>query len=198
VAVTLKAVTPGMDTMSEPTNFELVSGMNNAFGNPKGNPTDIDWGRVEKQTLNVIDELGEVFVALGVPKEAMVRAVQDFKDTVEFTHRDIKRVDVDGVRDGLTDIHVFTYGAHHLMGVNADLDMKSVIEGVMTRFIKDEVDRSETIEKHAKKGVTQVYFEGKFPTMVMKSAYDQPDAPKGKFLKSASYREPVFYTITHG
>jgi hypothetical protein len=27
--------------------------------------------------------------------------------------------------------------------------------------------------------------------MVMKSASDQPDAPKGKFLKSASYSEPV-------
>ena len=44
-------------------------------------------------------------------------------------------------------------------------------------------------------GVTDVYFEGEYPTMIMKSASDQPDAPKGKFLKSASYKEPVFYPV---
>src|SRR3546814_4110464 len=31
--------------------------------------------------------------------------------------------------------------------------------------------------------------------MVMKSGADQPDAPKGKFLKSVSYREPEFYRV---
>jgi hypothetical protein len=45
---------------------------------------------------------------------------------------------------------------------------------------------------HTMKGVHDVYFEGEYPTMVMKSGSDQPDAPKGKFLKSASYKEPVF------
>jgi hypothetical protein len=31
--------------------------------------------------------------------------------------------------------------------------------------------------------------------MVMKSASDQPDAPKGKFLKSASYQNTVFRPV---
>ena len=102
---------------------------------------------------------------------------------------------LDDVRDGLCDIHVFAYGAHHLMGIDADQDMNSVVDGVMTRFIKDEADKQSTIAKHAAKGVTEVYFEGEYPVMVMKSAVDQPDAPKGKFLKSASYSEPVFHQV---
>lgn len=102
---------------------------------------------------------------------------------------------LDEVRDGLCDIHVFAYGAHHLMGIDADQDMNSVLDGVMTRFIKDEADKQATIAKHAAKGVFEVYFEGEYPVMVMKSAVDQPDAPKGKFLKSASYCEPEFHQV---
>ncbi len=62
----------------------------------------------------------------------------------------------------------------------------------MTRFIKDDADREATIAKHAALGVTKVYFEGRYPHMVMKSAEDQPEAPKGKFLKSASFKETQF------
>jgi hypothetical protein len=70
--------------------------------------------------------------------------------------------------------------------------MHTVVDAVFTRFIKDEADKAATIALHAAKGVTDVYFEGEYPKMVMKSASDQPDAPKGKFLKSASYSQPVF------
>lgn len=52
------------------------------------------------------------------------------------------------------------------------------------------------IALHAARGVIEVYFEGDYPVMVMKSAVDQPDAPKGKFLKSASYSQPVFHAVT--
>lgn len=104
------------------------------------------------------------------------------------------QVHLKGTRDALCDVNVFSYGAHHRMGIDADRDLKSVVEGVMTRFIKDEQDKQATIALHAAQGVTDAYFEGEFPTMVMKSAADQLDAPKGKFLKSASYTEPVFYT----
>lgn len=182
--------------MNGPTNHQLVAAMNTAFGNPKGDPDAIDWDRIAKQSLNIADELGEMFVALGAEREATRTAVQLFKLSIERLRAVGQAggtpVDRDGVRDALCDIHVFGYGAHHLMGIDADADMWAVLTGVMTRFIKDEADKAATIAKHAAAGVTDVYFEGEYPTMIMKSASDQPDAPKGKFLKSASYREPVF------
>lgn len=164
--------------------------MNDAFGNGKGNPQSIDLDRIRSQTRNILDEFCEVQMALGASKEA-VQALRDAAKGIRYS----EEVNLDEVRDGLCDIHVFAYGAHHLMGIDADRDMNSVVDGVMTRFIKDEADKQTTIAKHAAKGVTEVYFEGEYPVMVMKSAVDQPDAPKGKFMKSASYSEPVFHKV---
>lgn len=176
------------------SNFDKVSRMNEAFNNAKGHPALFDIERLAKQLLSVPDELGETFVAMGADKQRVDALVVLFKAglaALDFPNR----IDVNGVRDGITDQHVFLYGAQHLMGVNADADMDSVIGGVMTRFIKNEEDEIATIKKHAAKGVTDVYFEGDYPTKVMKSAADQPDAPKGKFMKSASFKEPVFYPV---
>jgi hypothetical protein len=140
---------------------------------------------------NIAHELGEVMLALGADAKQVGEAVMAFDNIDHFPCT----IELNAVRDGLVDINVFSYGAHHLMGINADLDMEAVIEGIMSRFIKAPDDKLITIDKHAAKGVTDVYFEGAYPTMVMKSGSDQPDAPKGKFLKSASYKEPVFYKI---
>lgn len=185
--------------LNGPSNFMLVANMNNAFNNPKGFTTAIDWNRVAKQSLNIANELAEVFVALGADKAQASAAAEQFKKTLNDLRVEGAEagatVNVKGVRDGLTDIHVFAYGGHHFMGIDADRDMYSVIEGVMTRFIKNDPDKKATIKFHAELGVSDVYFEGEYPTMIMKSASDQPDAPKGKFLKSASYSEPVFYEI---
>ncbi|TAL65653.1 MAG: hypothetical protein EPN79_10745 [Burkholderiaceae bacterium] len=178
--------------MSNKTNFQRVAAMNTAFGNPRGNASNIDFDRVRKQVLNIPDEFGELAVALGADPDLIKQAVNSLKLVAA---KAVKPVDVHGVRDALCDMHVFGYGGHHLMGLDADADMNAVLDGVMTRFIKDEADKQATIAKHADKGVTHVYFEGEYPTMVMKSASDQPDAPKGKFLKSASYTEPVFAPV---
>jgi predicted HAD superfamily Cof-like phosphohydrolase len=151
----------------KPTPFQRVAEMNTAFGNPKGNASNIDWKRLRSQCLNILDEYNELLVALS-------------------------REEVEGVRDALCDIQVFANGAQHLMGVDGDADMHAVVDGVMTRFIKDEDDKIATISMHRAKGVTEVYFVGEYPKMIMKSERDQPDAPKGKFLKSASYSNTVF------
>jgi predicted HAD superfamily Cof-like phosphohydrolase len=184
------------------TNFELVSEMNTAFGNPKGDPTNIDWTKVQKQCLNIPDEVGELFAALGghakgtAAHNAIVLAVNEFKNVLANSLRVASDgPDLHGVRDALCDIPVFTYGAQHLMGIDGDRDMRSVVAGVMTRFIKDDDDLEATMATHAAKGISEVYFEGEFPTLIMKSAVDQPDAPAGKFLKSASYRDAVFYDV---
>lgn len=174
------------------SNFDLVSRMNTAFNNSKGNAASIDWGRTRKQSLNIIDEWVELMIGLGAPDETLKELAAQAK---RVASQPINAPDLNMVRDAVTDIHVFAYGVHHFMGVDANQDMESVIDGVMTRFVKDEADKEATITKHAAAGVTDVYFEGEYPTMIMKSASDQPDAPKGKFLKSASYQDTVFTLV---
>lgn len=173
------------------TPIQRVAAMNIAFGNPKGDYSNIDLNRVRRQTMNVFDEYCETLKALGLNP----RALQELKDAhadIVFIHEFTEPVDLLQARDGLCDIQVFAGGSQHFMGVDGDADMHAVLDGVMTRFVKDQKDLSQTVAKHAGKGVTEVYTEGEFPTMVLKSAADQPDAPAGKFLKSASYRETVF------
>lgn len=167
--------------------FKLVSNMNAAFGNPKGDPRNllplpdvssecethyngVAWGRVIKQCKNIRDEVDELDTAL------VLR-------------------DLDDVRDALCDIIVFALGAYHIMGIDADRDMETVVNAVMTRFVKDPDDLDATINLHWAKGVKNTYTQGEYPTMILKSSEDQPDAPKGKFLKSASYKQPIFYKI---
>lgn len=173
------------------SSFQQVAEMNIAFGNPRGNPQAVEIGRTRRQCLNIVHEFGELLVALGANAAQVKQLIEP------FTHIGFERhVSLDNVRDALCDIHVFAYGAHHLLGLDADRDMQEVVSKLMTRFIKDEADKEATIALHAARGVTQVYFEGTYPTMIMKSAADQPDAPRGKFLKSASFSEPKFYSPT--
>jgi hypothetical protein len=183
------------NTITSRTPIQQVADMNVAFGNPKGDFDNIDYERLRKQCANILDEYLELYAALhGVESEAAKGwlAYHGLDDTLAMLRIMATTPNVDQIRDSLCDIQVFAAGAQHFMGVNGDDDMTEVVGKVMTRFIKDEADKAATIAKHAAKGVTDVYFEGDYPTMVMKSASDQPDAPKGKFMKSASFTEPKF------
>lgn len=175
------------------TNFQKVSGMNEAFGNKKGDPKNIDIQRVRNQSVNILDEFIELMKAQGLDEEALEKLKYARSGITPSSWTDT--FDLDKTRDALCDVNVFSYGAHHLMGIDADRDMDAVVTGVMSRFIKDDEDKRVTSAVHAARGVTMVYFEGEYPAMVMKSLVDQPDAPKGKFMKSASYSEPVFYEV---
>jgi hypothetical protein len=166
------------------TTFQRVSAMNVAFGNPKGDPLNIDWDKVRRQFKNVGHEFCELLQGLGLNQacvENILGAINRNTNPEQFDGE----VNLTKVRDSSRDIVVFADGGHHFMGIDGDRDMNAVIDGVMTRFIKDEADKQATIEKHAAAGVTDVYFEGEYPTMIMKSGSDQDDAPKGKFLKWA-------------
>jgi len=178
--------------MTTLTNFQQVVQMNVAFGNPVGDPHNINWDAVRSQSTNILDEFCELMKALGLDEQTLSR-LKEVRQELTLD-RFTGQVHLKGTRDALCDVNVYSYGAHHKMGIDADRDLHSVVSAVMTRFIKDEQDKQATIALHAANDVTDVYFEGEFPTMVMKSGSDQPDAPKGKFLKSASYSEPVFYT----
>lgn len=176
------------------TNFKRVARMNVAFGNPEGDACNIDVDRLRSQCRNILDEFCELQIALGAAPET-VAAVRQAGRGLEYGDGEDGRIKLDDVRDALGDIHVFAYGAHHFMGLDADKDVGAIIDALASRFIKDEADKVESIEMHARNGVTEVYFDGDYPVMVMKSAVDQPDAPRGKFLKSASYRKPFFESV---
>lgn len=167
------------------TNFDLVSDMNEAFGNPKGNPAKIDTQRLRAQMKNVLDEYNEFLEATEKLENCIDSGGEEYYDALN------------DVRDSIVDIQVFCYGAQHLIGVDANRDMQSVIDGVMTRFCKNEDELEKTKQKFFSKGVTDVYTEGEYPNKILKSGSDQPDAPKGKFLKSVGYSEPVFYDVEH-
>lgn len=160
------------------SSFIQVSDMNAAFGNPKGDPNNIDWDRLEAQCKNILDEYKEL---MGDPES---------NDPDKILGA-LKRRDLNGIRDALCDIMVFALGAQHFMGIDGDDDMKAVVDGVMTRFCKDQEELDSTIAKWEGKGL-EVYVEGEFPRKIVKSAKDQPDAPKGKFLKSTGYKDTVF------
>lgn len=171
--------------------FTQVKKMNEAFMNPEGDPRNPDWLRIRSQAMNIIDEFGELMVALGASPGRVKAAVTSFKANIHFHNEPV----MDDVRDALCDINVFSLGTHHFMGVDAVRDMEAVLEGVMSRFVKDEADYHATVAMHRGKGVPDVYPVGEFPCMIIKSARNQPDAPEGKFLKSASYKPTVFYKI---
>lgn len=173
------------------TTFQMVSAMNTAFGNPQGDPHNIDWKRVRSQFKNVGHEFVELMTALGADTIAL-GGITNLIDGLQFPGNP----DLDKVRDASRDVVVFADGGHHFMGYDADVDMKTVIDGVITRFVKNTEDLHATVALHKSRGVEDVYIEGVYPTAILKSSRDQPDAPKGKFLKSASYKEPVFYQIT--
>ena len=153
------------------TIFDQVAEINTLFGNPKGDCKNLNFNKIRSQCKNILDEYNELMSAINDG---------DFED----------------IRDALCDIQVFIQGAQHMMGVDGDLDMIAVINGLKTRFIKDEDDLMATMSYHKTRGIHKFYFEGEYPMKIMKSAEDQPDAPKGKFLKSASYSKPVFPEIT--
>lgn len=154
--------------------FKLVKDMNTAFGNPEGNPVNINWTRLEKQIHNIHDEYKETLGALA-------------------------ERNLDEVRDGLCDIMVFALGGFHFLGIDANADMKAVIDGVMTRFCKDQAELDATIAKYTALEV-DFYVEGEFPTRCLKSTKDQKDKngdnlPMGKFLKAVGYSQTVFSPV---
>jgi hypothetical protein len=167
--------------------FKLVSQMNEAFGNQKGNPNVINGKKLVSQCKNIASEFQELMKPLG------------FDVAFQFTPITVSgyQGQMDDIRDALCDIMVFALGAHHIMGYDAERDMQSVIDGVMTRFCKDSLEMAVTIEKYKALGVS-LYPDGQFPKLCLKSTHDQVGTdgdtyPKDKFVKSVGYRKPIFY-----
>lgn len=178
----MNAIKPGQSM------FNLVKSMNEAFGNLQGDPAHIDLKMLDMQAKSIGSEFVELMKALGYEVQMKIECVtpEGFKP------------DMDEVRDALCDIMVFALGTFHRMGINAELDMESVVEALLTRFCKDE---AELLASRAKYDMENVAYtvHGNFPRVFLRSAVDQkmPEYPKGKFLKSAGHQKPKFYRLTN-
>lgn len=170
------------------TSFQYVSDMNTAFGNPKGDPMRFRPERIRKQVKSVLDEYNEFEEGMDL-LETYLLLCREYN--VEFDRVVYNKI-LNKVRDALCDIQVFTMGAQHLIGVDGDADMAAVLDGVMTRFCRTPEELEATKAHFAARGITETYTQGDFPKMILKSAVDQPDAPKDKFLKSVGYTDAVF------
>jgi hypothetical protein len=163
------------------TMFQRVAEMNVAFGNERGDPSNIDEQALMMQSKSIGSEFVELMKALGV------------QVNMQFQPFASGPTNMDDVRDALCDIMVFALGAFHRMGIDAEDDMESVVSAVMSRFCKHEHDLLATRAKYDAAGVAYTV-HGEFPRVYLRSEHDQqmPEYPKGKFLKSASYRGPIF------
>jgi hypothetical protein len=189
-----------MTTQTSPM-FELVKNMNLAFGNealPRHDANEYR-ARLLAQCKNIGAEFMEMMEAFGVHARLSITA--DCADSVDgiasvsnivTSSPPFPNLDEDEIRDALCDIMVFALGAYHLMDLDADADMKTVVDSVMTRFCKDTGDLLATEAMYKQKGVRYT-IHGEYPRVYLRSAEDQqmPEYPKGKFLKSASYRKPL-------
>jgi hypothetical protein len=151
--------------------FQAVSDLNVAYGNSKGDPTNPDWARLESQAKNILDEYNEL--------------MDDGISVKNITE----------VRDAICDILVFTLGLAHMAGLPVEEDMEAVDASNRTKFCRNNDELGQTAAKYRDLGV-EVYVEGSFPSMRVKSLKDQvgldgKNYPANKMLKSVAFVEPM-------
>lgn len=165
------AVLPQLALMS---NFKMMAMLNTLAGNN----SNAGWEAIKKQLKLVQDELKELSDGI------------DAKDIHEL-------------RDGIADVLVTIYGLAHRAGIDADADLLEVVLSNLTKFDPEGTsDIQRTVKKYLDIGVETVQLVSPNPVgegelLVTKSAYDQngtdgKNYPKGKWLKSANFEEPVF------
>jgi hypothetical protein len=185
--------------------FTQVKEMNIAFGNPEGDARELEpkgahgvynevaWGKLQRQCENI----GGKFTLNGTASNGKDISTGDINGEVRELLTALQNRDIEGVRDALGDIIVFALGAYHIAGYDGNADVTAILEGVMTRFCATPEILNATRTLWENKGVCDLYTEGQFPRVCVKARSDQyTDSgefiPKGKFLKSVSYRDTVF------
>jgi hypothetical protein len=149
-----------------------VAMMNTVFGNPAGVISAPDWTAIDRQ-MNIIEsEFHELKLAVAA------RRIHG----------------VGGIRDGIADLNVTNLGMAHVLGVDSDADMLEVFKSNMSKLITNEDELAASIDKYGQWGV-EVYAEGEYPRMCIKSVKDQTGSngefyKKGKFLKGINFKEP--------
>ncbi len=152
------------------TSFQDVCTMNIAFGNLPMEG-EFDWDKLENQVKMAGEELQE--------------SIDDGTNIKDIT----------GFVDGLADTLVFTYGAFHYVGIDADQIMRIVFDANMSKFIKDDTDMMATIKKYADIGVI-VQPHGNYPMAYVKTPDMEQTDKNGKvykpnkFLKGVRFEAP--------
>lgn len=151
------------------TSFEMVSKLNLAFGNKKGDLSAPDWDKIEAQSKNIFDEYNELMQAI------------DERDMV-------------AVADAYADIAVFNEGIAHICGFNGDAVMIEVQNSNMSKFCDTQEGLSQTYKKYTDLGIC-ISDEGDYPLKIVRSVGEQTDVNgkmyrANKFLKSVNFVEP--------
>jgi len=112
----------------------------------------------------------------------------------------INEGDLEKLRDDIANVLFTTYGLAARLGFPADQDFKEVCRSNFTKFDKTEEDAKLTKAKYLEIGI-ETYYVGRpredVLVYVTYSAKDQVGTdgksyPKGKWLKSIHFEEPVF------
>lgn len=113
--------------------------------------------------------------------------------------------DIHETRDGIGDVLFTVYGLAHRLGLNALEDLQSVISSNWSKFDTTEEDAEKTKHKYLAWGVEsevrRYAMSSSFHYYVLVSAFDQKGTdgknyPKGKYLKSWRFQEPVFNPLS--
>jgi hypothetical protein len=151
--------------------FEDVSNFNTAIGNPKGDSTNIEWSRIERQLQLIEEEF-----------EELKQAIRD-RDEVEL-------------RDAMCDTLVTTLGMYHISGFDADDDMAEVSDSNFSKLCMDVQESEATQVWYDNLGV-ETHLFGDYPDMAVKvtnsvKGTDGKFYPAGKGLKNINWKEPNF------
>lgn len=160
------------------TSFTRVCRMNEAYGNPNGGRSPINFERLTNQCKNIGDEFKELMDAIAAKDEL-------------------------GIRDALSDILVFTYGAYHFIGADADEDMLEIDRSNMSKFISNDEEKEATTVKYEGLGMVagiHFSFDGDYPVMRCRCLVDFVDENgneyrPGKVLKPVGYSKPSLKPI---
>lgn len=152
------------------SNFKDVTALNLLIGNPLGDVADLDWPKIKIQFDLIKEEFEELEQAV---------AAKDFTE----------------LRDGAADILVTTYGLVHMVGIDADSDMREVHSSNMSKFCTSREDALATAQKYEDIGLEVMFRYPNDELIAVVSAKSQDDNsfkyyPKGKLLKSVSFIEP--------
>lgn len=148
--------------------------INAAIGNPRNDI--VDWEVMEKQLTIIRDEFNELIAS-------------------------VQRRNYNELRDGINDARFTVDGAAWRMGIDVDVDFDALMTSQMSKFDTTVEDALISQRTYADKGVVTEWHAMKlFGTgqdyYVQISAIDQVVAgknyPKGKFLKSYQFKEPVY------
>lgn len=184
------------------TNFTDVSAFNELIGNGKGAATA---DQMAKQLQLIGSEFGELCFELNSMIDIIKCGHLDNDESSQAYVASLERFRT-GVRDGIADVLVTTYGLAHRMGIDADKDMLAVSTSNASKFFTGTESYAAQVckaladslgikvEQRQAAELQQTTEDGECVCVwAFVSADDSdPERPRGKLLKAPGYKPPVF------